>query len=59
MNCAPKIGHIFGYSSITGELTFLLQFCIHKISNTYTIKIYRLLLKIIVKIYHQLYKLII
>lgn len=47
MNCTPKIGHIFGYSSITGELTFLLQFCIHKISNTYTIKIYRLLLKII------------
>ncbi len=61
MNCTPKIGHIFGYSSINRGLTFLLHFCIHNISNTYTSKIakYRLLLKIIVKKYHQLYKLII
>lgn len=65
MNYTPKIGHIFGYSSINRALTFLLNrgltfllhFCIHNISNTNTSKIYRSLLKIIVKNYHQLYKL--
>ena len=57
MNYTPKIVHIFGYSSINRGLTFLLHFCIHKMSNTYTSKIYRSLLKIIVKNYHQLYKL--